>query len=349
MTKLNAVGEERKFWAVLPVLTGKDLVNTAQQCEALGLEGLFSIQVYGPPFIPLAAAGAVTENIKIATGIAIAATRSPMETAMAAIDMDRITQGRFILGLGSSASVWTSGLFGTPPIKPIAHMRDTVAAVRHIIKNSHKTIEPYEGEYFKADFVSLPPTKPPVREEIPIWIGTLREKMVRLGAEIADGVIGHPVWSVEWATGEMNDALMDQLEKSGRKRTDIEVNTWPLIAVNPNVQEAIDDARASVAFYASVKNYEPFFEAHGFRAEARACQAGIEANSDINSFAHHIPDEMVRAFVAVGSMEQVAERLEPLWDVCDSICPTPPIWNLSQEKTELYVNGVVEFIQQQKQ
>ena len=71
MSRLNAVGEQRKFWGVLPVLPGAELQEAARQYEALGLEGLFSIQVYGPPFIPLAAAGAATERLKIATGIAI--------------------------------------------------------------------------------------------------------------------------------------------------------------------------------------------------------------------------------------------------------------------------------------
>ena len=344
MSKTNAVGDTRKFWAVLPVMRGTDLAITAKQCEALGLEGVFSIQVYGPPFIPLAVAGAATERMSIATGIAIAATRSPMETAMAAMDMDRITGGRFILGLGSSASVWTEGLFGTQPIKPVTHLRETVDAIRYIIANAHKDIQPYEGEYFKADFESLPPTPPPVREEIPIWIGCLRERMVRLGAETAEGVIGHPVWSVKWASGEMLDVLTDQLKKSDRKRTDIQVNTWPLIAVNTNKQEAINDARASVAFYASVKPYESFFEAHGFLKEAQACQAGIAENSDISTFEHHVPDEMVEAFVSCGDLDEVSECLEPLWTACDSITPTPPIWNLTLEKAAHYVDGITQYI-----
>ena len=349
MAAKNAVGEARKFWGVLPVLPGEELLATARQLEELGLEGLFSIQVYGPPFIPLAAAGAATGRIKIATGIAIAATRSPMETAMAAMDLDRISNARFILGLGSSASVWTEGLFGTPPIKPVAHMRDTIAAVRYIIANAHQDIQPFDGEYFKADFQSLPPTAPPVRENIPIWVSALRERMVRLGAEIGDGVIGHPVWSVEWATGEMLDVLNDELEKRGRKREDIEVNTWPLVAVNDNEREAVDDARASIAFYASVKNYEPFFQAHGYLAEARACQAGIKANSDIATFMHNVPDDMVRSFVACGPIDQVLERLEPLWTVCDSICPTPPIWNLDEDKKAHYANGIFAYIQSQRE
>ena len=87
----NAVGENRRYWGVLPVVEAHMLAVIAKQAEDAGLEGLFSPQVYGPPFLPLAAASSVTERIKLATGIAIAAARSPTETAMAAMDMDRLT------------------------------------------------------------------------------------------------------------------------------------------------------------------------------------------------------------------------------------------------------------------
>ena len=129
----NAVGAERGYWGGIPVMPGQQLMDTAKQMEDLGYTGAFSYQVYGPPFIPLAVAAAATRTMKVASGIAIAGTRSPFETAMAAIDMDRISEGRFILGLGSSAPSWTHDIFGVPKYKPIAQLRDTVAAVRHIV------------------------------------------------------------------------------------------------------------------------------------------------------------------------------------------------------------------------
>lgn len=193
MNTKNAVGEERRYWGVLPVLPAPILVEIAKQAEASGLEGVFATQVYGPPFIPLATAAAVTSQLKLATGIAIAAARSPFETAMAAIDLDHINGGRTILGLGTSISSWTTGVFGAPAYKPLTHLRDTIAAIRHIISQSGGPIEPYDGVYYKADFKELQPVGAPLRSEIPIWVAALREKLARLGAEIADGVIGHPM------------------------------------------------------------------------------------------------------------------------------------------------------------
>lgn len=335
MTEKNAVGEDRRYWAVIPPLPGPLLVDVAKGAEAAGLEGLFAVQVYGPPFIPLAAAAAVTERIKIATGIAIAAARSPFETAMAVMDLDRISMGRTILGLGTSVSSWTEGVFGAPPYKPLTHLQDTVAAVRHIISQAHGTIEPFDGVYYKADFKELQPMEPPVRDAIPIWVAALREKLTRLGTEIGDGVIGHPMWSVEWTVNEMKPAIEDQLVKSGRQRSDIEVSVWPWVAPNPNVAEALDDARPTIAFYAGAGQYESFFEAHGFGNEARACQEAVKGSSYLDGVAC-VPDEMVRAFVAVGDLDQVRERVEPIWGLADSICYCPPAYNMSPEKMMYY-------------
>lgn len=343
----NAVGAGRRYWGVIPVMPGQQLMETAKLMEDLGYTGAFSYQVFGPPFIPLAVAAAATTRLEVASGIAIAGTRSPFETAMAAMDMDRISGGRFILGLGSSAPTWTRDIFGTPEFKPIAHLRDTVAAVRHIIAGAHQGLEPFEGEYFKASFRELKPTDPPVRTEIPIWVAALREKLLRVGVEIADGVIGHPMWSSNWAVTEMGPVIDDALAQSGRQRSELEVSVWPWMAINDDRKQAIDDARGSVAFYASTSVYESFFEAHGFLAEARACQAEIKQGVDVQSLKKHVPDEMVETFAACGPMDEVAEKIEPFWRIADSMCPTPPIWGLPEEKVQYYAQALAGFVHTQ--
>ncbi|MBE9540544.1 MAG: LLM class flavin-dependent oxidoreductase [Proteobacteria bacterium] len=336
MSNKNAQAQDRKYWAVVAPMPGPILVEMARQAEASGLEGLFAAQLYGPPFASLAVAAAVTERIKIASGIAIAAARSPFETATAIMDLDHISMGRAVLGLGTSVSSWTTGVFGAPEHKPLTHLRDTIGAVRHVISQAGRDqIEPYDGVYFKADFLDLQPMTPPVRPAIPIWIAALREKLVRMGAEIGDGVIGHPMWSVEWTVEKMKPAIEDQLKVSGRARSDIEVNVWPMVAPNPNEAEALDDARPTIAFYAGAAQYESFFEAHGFGKEARACQEAVR-NSTYKEGTRHVPDEMVRAFFAIGDIDKVRERIEPIWSIADSVCLCPPIHNMTLEKQMFY-------------
>ena len=328
-------------WSVIPPLPAPILVEMARQAEARGIHGVFAPQVYGPPFLPLAVAAGVTQSLQLATGIAIAAARSPFETAMAAIDMDRISGGRFTLGLGASVLAWSHGVYGAPEHKPLAHLRETVEAVRHIVKGAHQGLEPFEGKYYRADFKELSPTEPPLREEIPIWIAALRAPMVRLAARIGDGLIGHPMWSIDWAINEMAPQLEATLAEVGRSRDEIEVNIWPWVAINPNEAEAIEDARATIAFYGGVKQYESFFAAHGFLDVARKLQEGVQ-RGDYKSVAHWIPDEMVRTFVSVGEPEKVREQIGRLDAIADSVCLVPPTYALPPEKLMFYAGMIAQ-------
>ena len=99
----------KKVWAELPVLPAGELVPLVQGWESAGLEGVWAPQIFGAPFTVLAAAAAVTSRIKLGTGIALAFTRSPLETACSAIDLDHISDGRAVLGLGSSAQSQVEG------------------------------------------------------------------------------------------------------------------------------------------------------------------------------------------------------------------------------------------------
>lgn len=339
----DATTGSRRLWSVVTPMPAPVLTALARQAEDAGFTGLFAPQVLGPPFVPLAAAAAVTEHILLASGIAIAAARSPFETAMAAIDLDRISGGRFVLGLGASVHAWSSGIFGAPPHKPVAHLRETVAAVRHIVRGAHRGLEPFEGEWYRADFEQLQPTAAPLREEIPIWIAALRAPLVRLAAEVADGVMGHPMWSVEWAVERMQPEFLAALEQAGRSRRDVEVNLWFWAAPGTDRKAAIDDCRPTMAFYGGIAQYEPFFAAHGFADVARQLQQGVRAG-DFQSVAHLVPDEMVETFVALGEPAEVRARLAPAFAFADSLCVVSPAYGLPPEKVLGYSMAIAQSL-----
>ncbi len=337
----NAVGQERKYWGVIPVMPAPMLSGLTKQMEDIGFEGATALQIYGPAFPSLAVASAATTRLKVATGVAVAGSRSPFETAMIAMDMDRISEGRFILGLGTGVSSVNVGSYGVPDYKLITQLKDTVAAVRYIVANAHKGLKPYEGAYYKADFKELMLTAPPVRENLPIWVAALRQKLTDVSLEIADGLMVHSLWSVGY-TVEQGPRIAAKIAEFGRKRTDIEINAWPWVAVNDDKQQAINDARPTVAGYAGIKEYEPFFAALGFEKEARLCQTGDQANS--LAIMHHVPDEMVEAFCACGSVEQVLEKLEPYWSVADSLCPMAPYRHFTMEQHMFYGAGLHKLV-----
>lgn len=330
-----------RVWGTIVPLPAPLLVEAARRAEASGLEGVFAPQVYGPPFIPLAAAAAVTERIKIASGIAIAAARSPFETAMAARDLDMISGGRFVLGLGSSVLTWSRDVFGAPEHKPMRHLRETVAAVRHILAGAHLGLEPFEGEYYKADFRELQPLDPPVRTEIPIWVAALREPAVRLAAEIADGIMIHPIASNPTAMQRLTPVIEESLRRFGRQRDKVEVHLWPWVMPNSNEAEALDDSRQTIAFYAGIKQYESFFEAQGFGDEARRLQKYIQSRS-LREAVSEVPDAMVESMIACGAPDRVRAWVSGLWEAADSLCPVNAFYGLPPEKAIAYQMRMAE-------
>jgi alkanesulfonate monooxygenase SsuD/methylene tetrahydromethanopterin reductase-like flavin-dependent oxidoreductase (luciferase family) len=174
-----------------------------------------------------------------------------------------------------------------------------------------------------------------------VWIAALRAALVRLAAEVADGVIGHPMWSIEWTVDEMYPTFLEALSKAGRKREDVEVNIRPWVAINNDEAQALDDARPTMAFYGGIKQYEPFFEAHGFLDVAQKLQEGV-SRGDYLGVTHLVPDEMVRTFVAVGEPDKVRERIARLDGIADSLCLALPVYGLTPDKMMAYDMAIAE-------
>jgi probable F420-dependent oxidoreductase len=329
-----------RYWGVVTPLPVSVMGMQLKMQEEAGLEGVFAPQVYGPPFLPLAAAAALTTRMRLASGIALAFVRSPFETAMAAMDMDRISGGRFTLGLGCSVRAWSEGFFGMEYGKPLEHMREVVGIIRTVIAEAHTgALTSFQGKYHRHDFADFQPSQPPVRTDLPIWIAALRPPLVSLAAEIADGVMGHPIWSPQWAREQLPPALEKGLNRAGKKRSDIEVSLWPWVAINKDKREAINEAKATLAFYGGIKQYEEYWAAHGFREEARRLQEGVR-RGDYVGVAASIPDEMVETFVLCGTPDEVRKRVEPLWQIADSLCPVPPAYALPPDKVLAYAGAI---------
>ena len=183
-------------------------------------------------------------------------------------------------------------------------MREVVDIVRMVNRDAHPaTHHRYDGKYYKLDFSEMQPAAPPLRTDIPIWIAALRGPLVSLAAEIADGVLGHYIWSIEWLRDKIPDYLKRGLDRGGKQRSDVHFNAWLAVAINNNRAEAINDARPTVAFYAGIEQYEPFFAAHGFGDVAKRLQEGVK-KGDYQGVAKLVPDEMAQAFVVCGSADE---------------------------------------------
>jgi probable F420-dependent oxidoreductase len=332
----------RRYWGLLPTLPGAVLAQVVKEAEAIGMEGLWVPQLYGPPFITLAAAAMASQRLKLGTGVALAFTRSPLETALSAIDLDIISGGRAVLGLGTSLRWWNEDWHGVTYGNPLKHLREVVGIVREIIAGAHSgKIGRFEGEYHKLDLSQFKTLGPPVRDKIPIYLPALFENAVRMAGEVADGLPGHPIWSARWVANEVKQTLEASLKKAGRQRGDFDLNVWAWVANDKDRKRAIEDARATVALYVGFTQYEKYFAAHGFGAQARAVSDATR-RGDTAAMMKAVPDEMVTTFAIAGTPDEVREQVEKLWQTADSLTLAPPFYSLDLGKVAGYQKAIAE-------
>jgi probable F420-dependent oxidoreductase len=333
----------KPVWAELPVLPAPELTRLVQTWEASGVEGVWAPQIFGAPFTTLAAAAAVTRRIKLGTGIALAFTRSPLETACSAIDLDHISQGRVVLGLGSSARSQIEGSFGMPYGKPLAHMREVVSQVREVVARGHTgELERLEGVHHTLDLSHFRLTRPAYRPAIPIYLPAVFEKACEQAGAIAEGMLGHPLWTGAWLRDKVSVSLKAGLDKSGRSRSDIDVNLMVFTVINPDRAQAIADARANVAFYTQSPQYFRYFSEIGFASEAAAIQAAF-AEQDYEAMARACSDEMICAITALGSVDDVRAQVAERAEHADSITPVVPQFGIEPEKAAVYRQRIAEL------
>lgn len=330
----------RKYWELIHAMPAAEITRRVREVEDLGLYGVWAPQLFSPPFPTLSAAAMASTKLMIGSGVALAFSRSPVETALNALDLDRISGGRMVLGLGTSVRSFNEDIHGVTYGKPIGHLREVTAIVRAVMEKGHTgKLGRFDGTYCKADLTSLNTGRAPVRESIPIWLPALFQNTVALAAKIADGLLGHPVWSLT-TIAESVARTEELLAAAGRKRADFHVNLWNYAAVASDRRTAIDDMRGTVAFYASIKQYEKYFDAHGFCAAARAANEAA-ARRDTAAMVKAIPDEMVTTFAIAGTPDDALERVRQMANHADSLTLSAPQYFVPADRMSGYRDAIV--------
>jgi len=299
-----------------------EVAALARRAEAAGFQTLWTAEMFHDPFLPLAAAATATDSIQLGTSIALAFVRSPWVTALAALDLDILSGGRFILGLGTGLKRVTERWHGVAYGKPTPHIRECVQVIRLISERAHRG-EPirFSGQYYDVDIQGWTRPLPPVRPRFPIYLAGVREGMIRTAAQVADGLLGHPIYSLRWISEVVLPSLARGLAEGGRQRQDFQLCLGVCCAIDSDVQRARRDAAATIAFYATVKTYEPVFAA--FPGEVQRIQ-GAAMGNDSRAMIDAVSEEMIDAFAIAGDPDAARRKLAPYLDLADTICLTPP-------------------------
>jgi probable F420-dependent oxidoreductase len=282
----------------------------ARRLEDLGVDGAFTFEGPHDVFTPLILAAGATETLELATNVAIAFPRNPVQLAHQAYDLQLLSEGRFTLGLGSQIRAQVEKRYGASFDRPVARMREMVGALRAIFA-TWETGEPldYRGEFWSHTL--MPPLFNPGPHPYgtpAIALGGLGPQMLRLAAEVGDAVFVMPFNTATHFVQRSLPAIEEGLARGARDRSSISV-AGEVIVCCGRTEEELEVARSAgrwlVAFYASTPAYRPVLEAEGWEALQPELN-GLSKSGRWDEMPGLIDDGMLAALAAVGSPKQVA-------------------------------------------
>lgn len=319
-----------------------ELSEQAGEAEAAGIDCVWSVELFRSSVTQAMWLAASTETVGVGTGIAWAFTRSPMIIALSALDIDEVSGGRFRLGLGAGVKRLNETWHGAEYGKPAPHLRETVEAVRLIIEKSGGT-EPirYQGSYHDIEIKGWARPHQKVRETIPIYTAAVQQGMARVAGDVADGMVGHPMCSMQW----LDEVLVANFElglgRSGRDRKSFDFLPSVCCAISDDEEAAYEAARRTICFYSTVRTYAPLWEMHGF-GDAAAAVGDAFRRGEFAEMPKHVTDEMVDTYCAAGPLEKVRARVEAVAERGDGIWLGPPTYFLPPEEIAEYQRRIVD-------
>ena len=285
----------------------------AREAEARGFDGWFTGETAHEPLLACGAAGAATDRIEIGTAIAVAFPRSPMHVAYAAHDLQDLTGGRFVLGLGSQVKAHVEKRFSTPWSRPAARMREYVLALR-AIWDAWATGERlrFRGEFYNHSLMT-PFFTPQDHGHGPpkVWLAAVGREMTAVAGEVADGLLCHGFTTDRYLDEVSLPSLTEGAARAGRTRAGLEVSL-PVFVVtgrdDAEIAEVEAMVRGQIAFYGSTPAYRAVLELHGWRGLHEQLHAA-SLRGDWAEMPAMIDDEVLHAFAVVCPPDEVGARI----------------------------------------
>lgn len=308
------------YWSSGPP---KGALDSIIEAERLGFESVWSAEAYGSDALtPLAWWGASTTSIKLGTGIIQMSARTPSATAMAAMTLDHLSNGRFILGLGVSGPQVVEGWYGEPYKRPLERTREYVSIIRSILRRDEPVTHsgnqyqlPYDGEHASGLGKPLKSTVHPLRNHIPIYLGAEGPKNVSLAAEICDGWL--PLFFSPSENDFYRSCLDDGFSKSDdpSKADDFEVVAPVTVIPGDDIEACANMVRPMLALYAGgmgakgANFHFDVFARMGYEDVALKVQE-LYLQGKKDEAAAAIPLKMVEDVALVGPAEKIKEELD---------------------------------------
>jgi probable F420-dependent oxidoreductase len=294
----------------------------AIKAEESGYDGVWSAETNHDPFLPIAVGASATEKLEFGTGIAVAFARNPMTLAVLANDLQLLSKGRFMLGMGSQIKPHITKRFSMPWSHPAPRMRELILAIRAIWR-TWETGEPlaFRGEFYTHTLMTpfFNPGPNPYGNP-KILLAAVGELMTEVAGEVGDGFLVHGFSTERYLREVSLPALERGAAKAGKTRADITVSYPGFVVTGPDDESmaaAAKGVREQIAFYGSTPAYRAVLELHGW-GDLHPELNTLSKRGEWEHMGELINDDILNTFAVVAPLDQVATEVRKRFgDVVD--------------------------------
>jgi probable F420-dependent oxidoreductase len=317
------------------------IAEAAAAAEAAGFDAAWTPEFYTrSAVVTLARIAACTHNCRVGTSIAYATGRSPLVLATEGRSLDEVSGGRLVLGLGTGTRRMMEDWHGIDPDAPAARMEELVPLLRRLWR-LHEGPVKHDGRFYHCHVTPTAETAPGVRDEIPVYTAGVNARMVQVAGRVSDGLLGHPLFSRRYVEDVVQPAIAEGKRRGEREDAPVELVGIVICSIADDPEQARREAASQLAFYAAPKTYAPLLEASGFGDAGSEIRAAF-AERDFRRMAAAVPDEMIDAMAAAGTVADVELRLAQAAETFDHLVVYPPSFTLSEERCDELAVTLVE-------
>ena len=296
----------------------RDAAAIARAADAIGFAGLWSVETKHNGFFPLLIAAEHSARVELGTAVAIAFPRSPMVMAQIAWDLQALSGGRFILGLGTQVKAHIERRYGMAWEAPVARLRDYIGALRAIWSawQSGAKLDYHSRFYSHTLMTPFFNPGPIVDPRVPIYIAGVNEGLARLAGELCEGFHVHPFHSVKYVNEIVRPQVAAGAERAGRTLADVVLASSVFVITGEN-EAAFDNmrrmAREQIAFYASTPTYRVVMAAHGWQ-DAGEQLSRLATMKRWDKMGAVITDDMLEVFAVQAPLDRLGQALRARYD-----------------------------------
>ena len=303
--EMGAGGKPEPDWTTLGA--------QVREAGALGYDTVVAVEVQHDPYLMIAIAAQEPSTVELGTSIALAFTKSPAATAYTAWDLQRMSGGRLVLGLGSQVKGHITRRFGMPFTRPAQRMKDYVGAMR-ACWDSWQNGAPldFRSEHYNLSLMTPNFAPPPLKHpRIPVLIAAVQEHMLQVAGEVCDGVRLHGICTRRYLDEIAFPNLRKGFARSGRPAAEWEnfqISGGGFLCTAPDADSlarAVEKMKETIAFYGSTRSYRASFELDGWTDRAEQLHR-LSVQQKWREMPQLVSEEMVHAFAAVGTYRDIA-------------------------------------------